>query len=478
VKPLDELHRYANADDERLRLAGFDQIERRRLSSHTPGLVAASVVVLVVALIGAGIGLGFRRGPTPEAAATAPVASATPIAFATPVLAVAAPLFHGLGRLAFAASTIGLEVLDGASGRVQPIDDSAVSQWSHDGSWLAYVRSSGGPASELWLSRADGSGRQRVGGLPASTTVLFVWSPTQDVLAVVPAGGAARGLWLVRPDQAASLLVAGDAAVWSAAWSPDGQSLAYSVTLPFTNPIGRSDALFTISASGGSPTQRLVADNAGVLGINWWPNGRGLLYYRDGQHSASLLVDGVPLESLALDGSRPSGAFPDLKLIISGQWIDDQRFVAVTGGGRWPTSNKNLAICDIQALICTVVAQAAGSVALEPALSRDRDRIAFVRAPDRGQVVGFATDAEAQQWIASRALWILDLGSGQAREVQAAGRGVLEPAWSGDGNTLLFTRDRAGWLYDLKAGTAAQLIAPLDPATPFGGPGWNFAWQR
>jgi Tol biopolymer transport system component len=477
MKPLDELHRFANADEERLTLAGFDQIQRRRTSRAT-GLVAASTVVLVVAVVGAWVGAGLHRVPSPDALTTAPPASATPNTSATPVAAVAVPLFRGLGRLAFSTSTVGLQVLDGASGRLQPIDAPAVAQWSRDGSWLAYVRSGGGPASELWLSRADGTGRQQVRGLPGYTNVFVVWSPVDNVLAIVPQGGAARGLWLVRPDQPASLLASGDGAAWDAAWSPDGQTLAYSVTLPFSNPIGRSDALLTIAASGGSPSERLVAENAGLLGIEWWPDGRGLLYYRDPQHSGSLLMDGVPLESLALDGSHANGAFPDRKLAISGQWIDDHRFVAVTGRGRWPTANKNLAICDIQTLTCSAVGQAVGSVALEPALSRDRTRIAFVRAPDRGDAVGFGSGTEAEQWLASRALWILDLRSGQAREVQAARHGVLVPAWSADGNMLLFARDGAAWLYDLRSERAAQLIAPLDPATPFGGPGWTFSWQR
>jgi Tol biopolymer transport system component len=476
MTPLEKLHRYAIADEQRLGLEGFEHLKRRRGASRFPRVLAATVALVLIAIVGAQVGLGLRRAATPDGASAPVGTSGSPST--SPAATVAAPLFRGLGKLAFATSGLGLQVLDGGGGGVTRIDAAALAWWSFDGGWLAYVR--GGvvsPASELWLSRADGSGKQKVGGLPEYTNVVVGWSPTDNVLAVIPQGGTSSGLWLVRPDAATAPLVAADTMVLDVAWSPDGKTLAYSRTLPATDPSARSDALLTISVSGGAPSQRLVARDAGLLGITWWPDGRGLLYYRDPQHSSSLLVDGVPLESLAFAGSRPSGAFPDRKLTTSGQWVDDHRFVALTGAGRWPTANKNLAICDIETLRCTVVGQAAGSVALEPALSPDRGRIAFVRAADRGNATGFSSDADAQQWLASRTLWMLDLGSGQTHELIGAGRGVLMPAWSADGRQLLLTRDRAAWLYDLSAARAAQVIAPLDPPMPFGSPGWMFAWK-
>jgi hypothetical protein len=78
MNPLDELHRYATADDERLRLAGFEQIRRRGPWSRVPRLLGANALALVVVLVSAGVGLGLRRVQTPDAVATVPPASAVP----------------------------------------------------------------------------------------------------------------------------------------------------------------------------------------------------------------------------------------------------------------------------------------------------------------------------------------------------------------------------------------------------------------
>ncbi len=189
-------------------------------------------------------------------------------------------------------------------------------------------------------------------------------------------------------------------------------------------------------------------------------------------------MDGVPLEVLAFGGTPPGGAFAEQNIVFTGQWVDNQRFVAVTGAGRWPTANKNVSICDIETLSCRVLAVIPGTVGLEPALSFDRTRIAFIRAADRDQLVGFSSDSEAQKWMETRSLWLVDVRSGEMRELVDAGRGALAPAWSRDGQQLLLTHDRAAWLYDLKRNVAVKIVEPLGVAGPFSDRGWSFAWYR
>jgi dipeptidyl aminopeptidase/acylaminoacyl peptidase len=485
MTPLDRLRQYATRDDQRVDLPRYDQLPMRspsrRKASAWLGLIAGLAALTLVVVSAVAVSQLRAGAPIETAAPTTPT-SAPPTALATPSLAVNVPAFRAQGRLAFSTGQ-SLHVLDGISGEFRPVGRAGLAAWSRNGDWLAFQQTVGPSAAsaslaELWLASADGTGKTKVTGLPPLMNLIFTWSPTEDVLAVMPQGGAdAKGLWLVRPDGIARLMAAGDVPVWSFAWSPDGRTIAYSRTLPFTDPIGRSDALFTVPISGGPPTQRLVASNAGILGIAWAPDGLSLLYYDVPQHSGSMLMDGVPLKTLALSPSRRSGAFPDKKIDFFDEWIDAHRFIAVIGGSRFPTANKTLAICDLDALSCAPIASQTGTVSLQPALSSDRTRVAFIRAAEN-LGIGFSSEAAAAAWMQSKTLWIVDLRTGAAQELAAAGRGVSIAAWSRDDLHLLVTRDRAAWIYDLVTQSSTKLIEPLDAATPFGGPGWSFAWQR
>jgi dipeptidyl aminopeptidase/acylaminoacyl peptidase len=446
-------------------------------------LAAASVAVIAVIVVGAVV----RQLQTGAPAEVSPpsTTSPSPSVAATAALTVNVAAFRGQGRLAFATSRSSLELLDGVRSELRSIGRPGLAAWSPNGNWLAYQQQRDPTAAspsleELRLSRADGTGEQMVSGLPGLVNLVFAWSPVDDLLAVVPQGGSdAKGLWLVRPGASATLLAAGDAPVWSFAWSPNGQELAYSVTLPSADPLNRADALFTVKVVVGEPLFRFRVNNAGILGIAWSPDGRRFLYYEDPQHSGSALMDGVPLKFVIPGPVTKGGTFPDKKIDTFDEWVDADRFVAVLGKDRFPTSNRTLAICEATGLTpaCTPLASQPGSVSLEPALAPDHTRIAFVRAAE-SPGGGFSSEAAATAWMQSRTLWIVDLRTGAAHEEVAVGRGIFAPAWSGDGQHLLLTRDQAGWLYDVGSQTMTKLIAPLDPATPFGGPGWSFAWQR
>ena len=133
-----------------------------RIGNEMP-LRALILLGLLAASCTAAVGPPATASPTQSLTpTTAPNASASPAA------AVAAPLFRGLGLLAFSTSTLGLQVLDAANGRggLQPIDTPATSQWSYDGSWLAYVRGGGGPCVGA-VARSRGRHRKAAGAWPS-----------------------------------------------------------------------------------------------------------------------------------------------------------------------------------------------------------------------------------------------------------------------------------------------------------------------
>lgn len=113
-------------------------------------------------------------------------------------------------------------MLDGATGSLTAMTHRGVArgpQWSHDGLWLAFVRTTRTPygtgRGRLWLVRCDGSDLHAVGG-PAGnggsgpSGANYTWSPRGDVLAVAPQTSArTNGLWLVPTSGAARLLALG-----------------------------------------------------------------------------------------------------------------------------------------------------------------------------------------------------------------------------------------------------------------------------
>jgi len=489
--------------------------------------VVAIVGLIILSMLAAGCAAASAARPTasavhvwtatptasPTATALLPSATATatgtPVSTAAPAAAAAGPTvdsaaFHGEGALAFARGGQ-IDILDGTAGTLTtiagPPDSSGTARawspkWSPDGQWLAFLRLDQPRQfaldGDLWIARRDGRGAHAVVGISGRVgPVGFAWSPTADV---VVAAGETAGLWAVSPTGSAHLLAAGATRVWSLAWSADGQMLAYVVTRPDPSPPDRSDVLYTVPAAGGTSTQRLVAKQDGMIMAGQWPNGRGLLFWSDPGHSASLLADGEPLERLT-QGSRGVGELTFLgapsrnllQMLARPAWVawapDEQHFALVVGGGRDALSDKALALCDGQTWTCRLPPRPAGTVSLDPAWSPDGSHLAFVQATASPANVAASDTAS---WFATHHLWVANADGSGAKELTSAGSGVEAPAWSRDGQHLLYVRDDAVWLVDVTGGAPTRIVdLRANGASPpvENDHGWNdwslaLAWQR
>lgn len=368
-------------------------------------------------------------------------------------------VFKELGDLAFVRQGL-LYMLNGETGEVRQLTESGRAlqpAWSHDGQWLAFISANSREDSTgpLWLVRRDGSQLHQVQGLPGpSSRNSFYWSPAANVLAVA----MPDGVWLVPAEGETRRLVQSERTS-HLAWSPDGKSLAYNAILPSDEPYNSSDALYTIAVDGGQPVEHLVAPQAGIQVTAWWPDGKGLLYWLDPLHSASIAADGMGLMSLRLGESAP-------QLLASGlahrgwQSLSPQgNLLMVTGNGRIVWAQKSLSTIDLASGSVRELNNPEGSVAIDPSFSPDGSRIAFVAARNLGDGVwGFNKPEELADWVATRTLWIGSADGSGAKPLTAAGTGIYQPTWSKDGNHILYVRDDALWLIKTGGGQPEKIL--------------------
>lgn len=214
-----------------------------------------------------------------------------------------------------------------------------------------------------------------------------------------------------------------------------------------------------MAVDGGQPVKRIETPQAGIILAGWWPDGKGLLYWVDPSHSASLAVDGLGLFSLRLGDTKPKALTNSL---VNPQWLSfspQGRLLLVKGGGRTVWAGKSLAVIDVQAESVQDLKNPAGSVSLDPSFSPDGRRIAFVAAKDLGNNVwGFKNPQELAAWVATRTIWIEDADGTNAHPVTSAGGGVYQPLWSKDGSRLLYVRDNALWMVEAEGGAPARVV--------------------
>ena len=192
------------------------------------------------------------------------------------------------------------------------------------------------------------------------------------------------------------------------ALSPDGDRVVYVLRTLDAAEDRNVDQLWTVPTSGGTP-RRLTTGNADTSPA-WSPDGSRIAFVRDGQ-----------VHLLATDGGEPEQV-TDLPL----------------GAGA-------------------------------PVWSPDGARLAFTAPVDPGSAgplvadrLDYQADGSGMFGAVRSQVHVVDLASGECRQVTDGTEHAGAPAWSPDGSTIAFTR-AVGEDSDLRFRIAVHLLAVDDP---------------
>jgi|GEM_PF-1088602 len=211
-------------------------------------------------------------------------------------------------------------------------------------------------------------------------------------------------------------------------WSRDGKWIAYQAEDPQFD-------IMVVSADSGAPRQ-ITSGPATDAPRNWLPDGSGVIFGRTGDGDDQTLVvplDGGPVRRLAAEvkGNQHANLAPDGVKI---------GYDVHVGGGE-----------------ATVWVQDSAGAAPRQLTTENLENInaAYLWSPDSRYI------AYQSRRTGTSDIWIVDVSTGEQRQLTTDIRDDLTPRWSPDGKWMAFISDRGGqtdlWLMPVEGGTATRL---------------------
>jgi Tol biopolymer transport system component/DNA-binding winged helix-turn-helix (wHTH) protein len=396
------------------------------------------------------------------------------------------PALSASGRLAYVArgedGRAHLFTKTSADARVVQITEGADREyapvWSPDETQLAFVQRRDRECA-IRVASADGSRARDLVPCASTDELKMSWSPDATSLAITP--GAAT---FASPAHIEIVNIAtgerravttpppGHIGDTSPAFSPDGRRIAFVRSISG----GLGDVFIT--AVDGSDPARVTSDNADVLGVDWEPDGRHLVFSSDRSGGISLwrvpVAGGMPV---LLAGGGAKVKHPSIArragAIAYEDWHYEINLVeTATDGVTRPAP----------------VSPTSDRWNFHPQISPDDARIAFqstrsgdyeIWIADRGgrdarQVTESRTYKSLPRWspdsrrlvFASRAggqteIVVLDVDAGTARTISIEATNASAPSWSHDGRHVYFGSPRGGtwqvWRVDVAGGPPTQV---------------------
>ena len=255
-----------------------------------------------------------------------------------------------------------------------------------------------------------------------------ILSPDGARLAFVRTVAGKAAIFVAEPDGSnARQLTSG---VWdnNPIWSHDGKWIAYQAESPQFD-------IMVVSADSGAPRQ-LTSGPASDAPRNWLPDGSGVIFGRTGDGDDQTLVvpvDGGPVRRLAAEvkGDQHANLAPDGVRI---------GYDVHVGGGQ-----------------ATVWVQDSAGAAPRQLTTENLENInaAYLWSPD-SRYIAYQTLRTGTSDI-----WIVDVATGEQRQLTNDIRHDLTPRWSPDGKWIAFISDRGGqtdiWMTPVEGGKAIRL---------------------
>jgi Tol biopolymer transport system component/DNA-binding winged helix-turn-helix (wHTH) protein len=360
--------------------------------------------------------------------------------------------------------------------------------WSPDENQIAFVRIDATDSKNcaIWIAAADGREARSLTPCATDDEFKMSWSPDGKLVAVTAgantvrspshieivdvSSGARRALTAPPPAHS------GD---WAPAFSPDGREVAFvrtisgAITDIYVAPVDTG-----VGESGIEPPRRVTTDNADVLGVDWEPDGRHLVFSSDraggiglwripvtGGQPTLLAGGGAKLKHPSVARRTGAMAYEDWQYEIN---LREQSSSDAAGAEPVsPTSDRWNFHPQISPDGARLAFQSTRSGQYELWLSdrnggnaRPLTRSAVYKSPARwspnSRHLTFTTRNDGRSDV-----WILDVENGDAKTLVRDSTSAVAPSWSHDGRSLYFGSLRTGewqiWNIDIESGRVRRV---------------------
>ena len=319
-------------------------------------------------------------------------------------------------------------------------NDARQPVWSPDGKWIAFFGYLDG-GYDLWTIAPDGSNQHKLTWGPFDDrepayshdgNFLAFASDRDDPL------GSSYNIWTLDLGTGALKRMTNDPSEnHMPTWSPDDKEIAFSSTRDGGNSV------WAVSVADGK--ERKVSTAEGTVSAPSWGSGGKIVYHDLGTGTSRLEVDGKPIT-----GSENAFAFRVA-------WASPSDFYYVSDGKirRRSVSGGDAQTVDFKATM--QVTRATGSYVRR---KRDFDSTTPRKALGIVRPV-ISLDGTKVAFAAVGDIYVMTIG-GKPENITKDRFLDTDPAWSPDGNQLVFSSDRGGdhlqlWIHDMRTGADREL---------------------